>query len=160
MILANEQVAGYLADRKLPALYRVHEKPDPQSVELMVAQLASLDIPTPALPRNMSPQQAADVAAEASRLAAAESRRSGRGRGSFGSLVLRSLKQAYYTPRTSATPGWRARATATSPRRSAATPTWWCTARCSAAWAWTPPRRARTSSTRPASRPAPASARR
>ena len=80
MILANEQVAGYLADRKLPALYRVHEKPDPQSVEPMVAQLASLDIPTPALPRNMSPQQAADVAAEASRLAAAEARRSGRGR--------------------------------------------------------------------------------
>ena len=47
MILANEQVAGYLADRKLPALYRVHEKPDPQAVEAMVAQLASLDIPTP-----------------------------------------------------------------------------------------------------------------
>ena len=76
----------------------MHEKPDPQSVELMVAQLASLDIPTPALPRHMSPQQAADVAAEASRMAAAESRRSGRGRHSFGSLVLRSLKQAYYTP--------------------------------------------------------------
>jgi ribonuclease R len=99
MILANEQVAGYLADRKLPTLYRVHEKPDPQAVEMMVAQLASLDIPTPALPEHMSPQQAADVAAEASRLAAAESRRSGRGRGSFGSLVLRALKQAYYAPR-------------------------------------------------------------
>ena len=64
-----------------------------------MAQLASLDIPTPALPENMSPQQAADVAAEASRLVAAESRRSGRGRWSFGSLVLRSLKQAFYTPK-------------------------------------------------------------
>ena len=31
MILANEQVAGYLADRKLPTLYRVHEKPDPRA---------------------------------------------------------------------------------------------------------------------------------
>ena len=31
-------------------------------------------------------------------MAAAESRRTGRGRNSFGSLVLRSLKQAYYTP--------------------------------------------------------------
>ena len=99
MILANEQVAGYLADRKLPALYRVHEKPDPQKVEFMVAQLASLDIPTPSLPRHMSPQQAADLAAECSRLAAAEARRSGRGRASFGSLVLRSLKQAYYSPK-------------------------------------------------------------
>ena len=99
MILANEQVAGYLADRKLPTLYRVHEKPDPVKVEHMADQLASLDVPTPAVPEPMSPQQAADVAAEASRLAAAEARRSGRGATAFGSLVLRSLKQAYYTPR-------------------------------------------------------------
>ncbi len=47
----------------------------------------------------MSPQQAADIAAEASRLIAAEVRRDGRGRWSFGSLVLRSLKQAFYTPK-------------------------------------------------------------
>ncbi len=99
MILANEQVAGYLADSKLPTLYRVHEKPDPERVEAMIAQLASLDIPTPAVPRTISPQQAADVAAEASRLAAAEARRTGRGATAFSSLVLRSLKQAYYTPR-------------------------------------------------------------
>ena len=36
MILANEQVAGYLADRKLPTLYRVHERPEPQSVVFLV----------------------------------------------------------------------------------------------------------------------------
>jgi ribonuclease R len=47
----------------------------------------------------MSPQQAADVAAEASRLAADYSRRHGRGAAAFGSVVLRSLKQAYYSPR-------------------------------------------------------------
>ena len=99
MILANEQVAGYLADRRLPALYRVHERPDAQAVEFMIAQLASLEIPTPPVPQNMSPQQAADVAAEASRMAAAFVRSTGRGRSSFGSLVLRSLKQATYTPR-------------------------------------------------------------
>jgi len=99
MILANEQVAGYLADRKLATLYRIHEKPDPERVEAMIDQLASLDVPTPAIPRTMSPQQAADVAAEASRLAAAEARRTGRGAVAFGSLVLRSLKQAYYSPR-------------------------------------------------------------
>ncbi|MGI8749448.1 MAG: RNB domain-containing ribonuclease [Thermoleophilaceae bacterium] len=98
-ILANEQVAGYLADRKLPTLYRVHEKPDPQKVERMIDQLASLDVPTPPVPESMSPQQAADVAAEASRPAAAEARRSGRGATEVGSLVLRSLKQAYYSPR-------------------------------------------------------------
>jgi ribonuclease R len=99
MILANEQVAGYLADRKLPTLYRVHERPDPLKVEQMVEQLASLGVPTPPVPDPMSPQQAADVAAEASRLAAEEARRGGRGRTAFGSLVLRSLKQATYSPR-------------------------------------------------------------
>ena len=99
MILANEQVAHYLAERKLPTLYRVHEKPNPEQVEFMVAQLASLDIPTPPLPEHMSPQQAADIAAECSRLAAQEARRSGRGRTAFGSLVLRSLKQAFYSPK-------------------------------------------------------------
>ena len=99
MVLANEQVAGYLADHRLPALYRVHERPDPPAVAFMVEQLASLEVPTPALPKQMSPQQAAQVAAEASRLAAAYSRKSGRGRHAFGTLVLRSLKQALYSPK-------------------------------------------------------------
>jgi ribonuclease R len=99
MILANEQVATYLADRKLPTLYRVHEKPDPSSVEAMLAKLAALEVPTPAAPRAMSPQQAADLAAEASRMAAAYSRAHGRGAAAFSSLVLRSLKPAYYSPR-------------------------------------------------------------
>jgi ribonuclease R len=99
MVLANEQVAGYLEAAKIPTLYRVHERPDPSSVEFMIEQLASLDVPTPPLPKNMSPQQAAELAAEASRVAAEYSRRTGRGRRSFGSLVLRSLKQAFYTPK-------------------------------------------------------------
>ncbi|HYI81189.1 MAG TPA: RNB domain-containing ribonuclease [Thermoleophilaceae bacterium] len=99
MVLANEQVAGYLADRKLPTLYRVHEKPDPPAVEAMLAKLAALEVPTPAAPKAMSPQQAADVAAEASRMAAAYARTHGRGAAAFSSLVLRSLKPAYYTPR-------------------------------------------------------------
>jgi ribonuclease R len=99
MILANEQVATYLADRKLPTLYRVHEKPSPLAVEAMVEKLAALDVPVPPLPYPMSPQQAADVAAEASRMAAEYSRAHGRGGEAFGSMVLRSLKQAYYTPK-------------------------------------------------------------
>jgi ribonuclease R len=65
----------------------------------MVEQLASLDVPTPPLPKQMSPQQAADLAGEASRLAAAYADGSGRGGQAFGSLVLRSLKQAFYSPR-------------------------------------------------------------
>jgi ribonuclease R len=65
----------------------------------MVERMAALEVPVPALPDPMSPQQAADAAAEASRLAAAYSRARGRGGEAFGSLVLRSLKQAYYSPR-------------------------------------------------------------
>ena len=40
MILANEQVAGYLADHRLPTLYRVHERPDPPAVAFLCEQLA------------------------------------------------------------------------------------------------------------------------
>jgi ribonuclease R len=43
----------------------------------------------------MTPQQAAEVAAEASRIVAREAG----GRRSIGTLVLRSLKQAYYSPK-------------------------------------------------------------
>ncbi|WP_037412560.1 ribonuclease R family protein [Candidatus Solirubrobacter pratensis] len=99
MIAANEAVARLLESRKLPALYRVHERPDPPRIERLVEQLESLGVPTPALSRHMTPQQAGDVAAEVSRLVDAEVRRRGHGRIGFTSLVLRSLKQARYTPR-------------------------------------------------------------
>ena len=95
MILANEQVAGYLADKKLPTLYRVHERPEPRSVAFLAEQLASLDIPTPPLPKQLTPQQAADAIAEISRIVVRESR----GRRAYSVLVLRALKQAYYSPR-------------------------------------------------------------
>jgi ribonuclease R len=95
MILANEQVAGYLADHRLPTLYRVHERPEPTAVAFLVEQLASLDVPTPPLPRHMTPQEAADLAAEVSRIVAREAP----GRRAFGTLVLRALKQAYYSPK-------------------------------------------------------------
>jgi ribonuclease R len=99
MIAANEAVAGLLESRKLPGLYRVHERPDPARVEHLAAQLAALDVPTPPLPETMTPQQAGDVVAEMSRLVAEHVRRTGRGRAALTSLVLRSLKQAHYSPR-------------------------------------------------------------
>jgi ribonuclease R len=95
MILANEQVAGYLADRKLPTLYRVHERPEPQSVVFLAEQLATLDTPTPPLPKQMTPQQAADAIAEISRIVVRESP----GTRAYSVLVLRALKQAYYGSR-------------------------------------------------------------
>jgi ribonuclease R len=98
MIAANEAVAGLLEDRKLPALYRVHEKPDPERVSNLVDQLASLEVPTPPLPDTMTPQQAAEALGEISRRVDEWVRANGRGRAALTSLVLRSLKQAYYSP--------------------------------------------------------------
>jgi ribonuclease R len=95
MILANEQVAGYLADARLPTLYRVHERPEPQAVVRLADQLASLDVPTPPLPEHMTQQQAAELVAQISRVVARESD----GRTALGVLVLRALKQAFYSPR-------------------------------------------------------------
>ena len=99
MIAANEQVASFLEQRGTPTLYRVHEKPDPARAERLVEQLASLGIPTPAVPKRMSPQQAAEIVSEASHLVDAHVRRTGHGRAALTSLVLRALKQAYYSPR-------------------------------------------------------------
>ena len=49
MILANEQVAQLLERKRVPALYRVHGRPEPPRVERLIAQLHDLEIPTPPL---------------------------------------------------------------------------------------------------------------
>ena len=101
MIAANEQVARLLTARRVPALYRVHERPDGIAAERLIDQLASLGVPTPPVPKgHMTPQQAADLIGEASRLVERWAvARGGRGRRAVTSLVLRSLKQAYYDQR-------------------------------------------------------------
>ena len=99
MILANEAVAGLLGGRKREALYRVHEQPDPQSVELLLAKLAELEVPTPPVPEHLTPGEAAKLAARVSERVAEYTEQSGRGAEAFPSLVLRALKQARYDPR-------------------------------------------------------------
>jgi ribonuclease R len=99
MIAANEQVATLLEERRIPALYRVHELPEPTGAARLVEQLASLDVPTPPRPEHLTPQQAADLVGEISRMVAADVRRTGRGSAALTSLVLRALKQAHYSPR-------------------------------------------------------------
>jgi ribonuclease R len=99
MIAANEAVARLLSDRKVPALYRIHERPEPAAAERLLEQLESLGVPTPPAPENIGPGEAADIIAAASRMVADEvRRRGGRGRLGLTSLVLRSLKQARYSP--------------------------------------------------------------
>jgi ribonuclease R len=98
MIRANELVASLLAGRKRRALYRVHERPDPQSIALLLAKLADLEVPTPAAPEpdKIGPAEAARLAGAVSELVAGYTARSGRGREAFPALVLRALKQARY----------------------------------------------------------------
>jgi ribonuclease R len=99
MILANEEVGAFLAGRKREALYRVHERPDPQAVEQLLAKLTDLGVPTPPVPERLAPQQAATLAGETSKLVAQYAEQSGRGREAFPALVLRALKQARYDPK-------------------------------------------------------------
>ena len=99
MILANEAVAGLLAGRGRRALYRVHEEPEPQAIELLVGKLSALEVPTPPVPEHLSSADAARLAAQISARVTEYSAQSGRGKNAFPSLVLRSLKQARYDPR-------------------------------------------------------------
>jgi ribonuclease R len=98
MIAANEAVAALLAGRDRDALYRVHEQPDPQSVELLLAKLADLEVPTPPASEHPSAAEAARLAARVSEAVSRYARRSGRGKEAFPALVLRALKQARYHP--------------------------------------------------------------
>ncbi len=98
MIAANEAVAEHLERRGVPCLYRVHERPQPERVERLADQLASLGVPTPPMPDVMSSTQAAELVGEISRRVDLHVRRTGSGRAALSSLVLRSLMQAYYSP--------------------------------------------------------------
>jgi ribonuclease R len=108
MIAANEAVAQLLQRQRVPCLYRVHEPPEPDRIERLVAQLATLDVPTPAVPERMSRTQAAALLADLSRRVERHVQRAGHGRRALGSLILRSLEQAYYSPRNVGHAGLRA----------------------------------------------------
>jgi ribonuclease R len=99
MILTNERVAELLERRRVPTLYRVHEQPDPQRVVVLFEKLASLGVPTPPLPDHLTSAEAGVLIGEVSRMVAREAARRGHGRDAYTSLVLRSLRQAYYSDR-------------------------------------------------------------
>jgi len=99
MIAANEAVARLLASRSRSALYRVHERPDPQAISLLIAKLAELEVPTPPEPETLSPAGAAALAGAVSQRVRDYIARASRGREAFPALILRSLKQARYDPR-------------------------------------------------------------
>src|SRR5262249_42307994 len=89
----------FLSSRNREALYRVHERPDPFSVSRLLTQLADLEVPTPPVPEQLTPQGAAELAGAISRRVTEYVEQSGRGREAFPMLVLRALKHAAYAPR-------------------------------------------------------------
>jgi ribonuclease R len=112
MIAANEAVARHLAEHRVPCLYRVHPRPEVESVERLIDQLVSLGVPTPPVPRQLSRTRAAelmgDISARVERHILAVAARARRGdtsaapsggRPALTSLVLRALQQAFYSPR-------------------------------------------------------------
>jgi ribonuclease R len=101
MILANEAVAGLLAGRQRESLYRVHERPDPEAISLLLAKLADLEVPTPPAPdgERLTPEEAAKLAGRISERVSEYVQSTGRGVEAFPALVLRALKQARYDPK-------------------------------------------------------------
>jgi ribonuclease R len=98
MILANETVASELERRSRGTLYRVHEQPEPAAVKFLAEQLESLDVPTPPIPEHLTPRTAGEVVGAVGAAVMKHVERTGRGRSALTSLVLRSLKAAYYAP--------------------------------------------------------------
>ena len=148
-----------LDERSIPALYRVHERPEPQSVLRLVDQLASLDVATPPVPEPLAP-----LAGGRDRRAVLGARRPARAphraRPPGADVARPALAQA--GPLLAGEPRPRRpaarRTTATSPRPSAAIPTSSAIARCSARSAGARTRRAPARSTRRPSGPRRASA--
>ena len=158
MIAANERVATLLSEREMPTLYRVHERPEPEAVAACrAARLA----------RRRDAPDARDPGALPGRrhrgrvLGPRRPARAAHGPRPPGAH-LADPPHAQAGPLLAHEPRPRRpagrRATATSPRRSAATPTSSPTARCSARSAPARPRRGRTRSRRRGSGQAPASA--
>lgn len=92
MILANEVVAQHLSERGFPALYRVHEKPSPDSLAALLPVLQEFSWFS-----HISPERF--VAGDAHAIARVLSESQGRLEGNLvQTLVLRAMKRAAYKP--------------------------------------------------------------
>ena len=97
MILANEAVARYLIAREAPTVFRVHQDPAQARIERLYDQLEELDVATPPLPEGpLGPNALRAAAAGAADAVRRHLAGGGGGERALWSLVLRSLRQAYY----------------------------------------------------------------
>jgi ribonuclease R len=98
MISANERVAERLGTARIPTIYRVHDQPDPVAVENLVKKLESLEVPTPPMPAQIPPREAGRLVGEIAGKLMEYLAATGKRGDALVSLVLRSLKQAVYSP--------------------------------------------------------------
>jgi ribonuclease R len=85
MIAANEAVAGYLKDLDIPTLYRIHEEPDPMRFEDILKIIRSLSRAKQSLKPKDFPEILRHIKGKP-------------GEETIHNLILRSLKQARYSP--------------------------------------------------------------
>lgn len=98
MIAANEAVARHLIARGRQTVFRHHEDPSQSRVEMLYAQLEALEVATPPLPGGPLGGPALRAAVVAAADAVGRHIAAGRGPDALWTLVLRALKQAYYSP--------------------------------------------------------------
>jgi ribonuclease R len=99
MLVANDAVGMRLARAKAPGIWRIHDHPDPQSIQALFRTFEQLGVPTPPLPDSFGGADAARLAADAAKQAQRYAETSRRGRVTFAPRVLRALQQADYRAR-------------------------------------------------------------
>jgi ribonuclease R len=90
MILANEVVARHLTDRHLPALYRVHQPPDPEKLERLRPFLKAVGVRLPAGDGPMSQKALQRLLDSLDRHEAGTL---------LHTLILRAMMRAVYSPK-------------------------------------------------------------
>ena len=89
MLLANEAVAHYASERKVPFVYRVHEEPDATKLENFAASLAAVGIDNRKLRPGLEPGDMAEVLG---RIAGTAKERA------LSTMALRTMAKAKYWP--------------------------------------------------------------
>jgi ribonuclease R len=89
MLIANEAVAGHLEEHDWPTLYRIHEPPADDKVELLEAFVSGFGLQLRKGSRRLSPTDVRDL------IEAVEGRPE---QPLIAQMTLRSMKQAVYTP--------------------------------------------------------------
>jgi ribonuclease R len=99
MLVANDAVGLRLAKAQAPGIWRIHEHPEPASIQALFRTFEQLGVPTPPLPDQFGGEEAAKLATEAAKRAHRYADSSRRGRVTFAPRVLRALQQADYRAR-------------------------------------------------------------